>query len=139
MPRACPVESHDSCYPTSKNLDSRCHGLAPWSFTFEATIADIVSPPRGQPVASRQDFLSWRVADIVKTPRGKPVASCLQSIHGYGGGVEGGGAAEGVDGLVVGEVVDALAGVLLGHLELIAGAIVAPAVRDTNHARHHLV
>ena len=53
--------------------------------------------------------------------------------------VEGGGATKSVDGVVIGEVVDTRARVLMGHRELTAGTIVAPAVRDAHHAAHHLV
>ena len=52
MPRACPVEY-------SRLLLNSCER----------------EPPRRKAVASRRNFLSWRVADIVKTPRDKPVAS----------------------------------------------------------------
>lgn len=63
----------------------------------------------------------------------------LRGVNCDGGSAEGRGTAEGVDGEMIGQVVDAGAGVLLSHREVIAGAIVAPAVRNAHDARHHLV
>src|SRR5262245_7990299 len=37
MPRPCAVELHARRYSTRLAFATRCHGLAPWSFTFDAT------------------------------------------------------------------------------------------------------
>jgi len=44
MPRACPVEAHDRCYPRQKNIAPGCHGLVPWRLTIAATPRQKKSP-----------------------------------------------------------------------------------------------
>jgi alpha-glucosidase len=71
----------------------RCHGLVPWSLTISANKRKLKTldatglprgvsrlglyscerePPRDKPVASRRNFLSWRVADIVRLHGASP-------------------------------------------------------------------
>src|SRR4030095_9541885 len=54
MPRACPVESHARGYTTGESENfTRCHGLAPWSFTLAATrqgVREFHKMPRACPV-----------------------------------------------------------------------------------------
>src|SRR5262252_7277427 len=52
---------------------------------------------------------------------------------------EGGGAAKRINGQVVCNVVDAGAGVLASYFQLDLTAIMSPAVRNTDHARHNVV
>ncbi len=69
MPRACPVESHVSCYQ-AKGIKSRCHGLAPWSITLPAP--EQRNDPRGKPVAF-VSFALMLASSKPNNPRDKPV------------------------------------------------------------------
>jgi len=59
---------------SSRNQGSDATGLPRGASRLELHSCER-EPPRRKAVASKRDFLSWRVADIVKTPRDKPVAS----------------------------------------------------------------
>jgi hypothetical protein len=61
------------------------------------------------------------------------------SLNFYGRSVERGGPAKFIDCKVVCYVIDAGSRVFLGHLQLIAGAVMSPTMRDAYDASHHLL
>src|SRR4030095_271926 len=73
MPRACPVELHVRCYKGHESQNfTRCHGLAPWSFTLAATkdmshriSQDATGLPRG---ASRSLLQENRFQGVLLAP-----------------------------------------------------------------------